>query len=33
MKKPPSNNRRNKYYGENIKDYFFSRPLFYIFIV
>lgn len=30
MKKPPSNNRRNKYYGENIKDYFFSRPLFYI---
>lgn len=33
MKKPPSNNRRNKYYGENSKDCFFSKPFFYIFIV
>lgn len=33
MKKPPSNNRRNKYYGEKIKDCFFSKSLFYIFIV
>lgn len=27
------NNRRNKYYGKNIKDCFFSKSLFYIFIV
>ena len=33
MEKPPSNNRRNKYYEKNIKDCFFSKPLFYIFIM